>query len=60
VNTTRFWTGGATGTAVAYEHFPTTAAGGTTLNCLLVAANGAWLDADCTATSAYVCERVLP
>jgi hypothetical protein len=60
LNTTRFWSGGATGTALAYQHFAPPPGGGTARNCLLVATDGTWRDIDCTYASPYVCERVLP
>ncbi|HEX4336153.1 MAG TPA: hypothetical protein VH062_09585 [Polyangiaceae bacterium] len=35
-------------------------AGGNAANCLHVAANGEWIDADCTTAFPYVCQRVVP
>lgn len=60
MNTTRFWSGGATGSASGYQHFAAPPAGGNTRNCLQVTANGTWTDADCNRTHAYICQRVLP
>jgi hypothetical protein len=61
LDTTRFWTGTSTGTALAYAHFASTAPnGGAARNCLQVLANGEWTDADCSRTLPYVCERFTP
>jgi Lectin C-type domain len=61
MDTTRFWSGAAAGTALAYAHFAAMMpGGGSARNCLHVTANGSWTDADCTTSFAYVCKRVLP
>jgi hypothetical protein len=61
LDTTRFWSGAASGTALAYAHFAATApGGGSALDCLQVSPNGTWTDAACTTTNPYVCERVSP
>ncbi len=61
MDTTHFWSGAASGTALAYAHFAATApGGGTALDCLHVGPNGSWTDAACTTAYPYVCKRVLP
>jgi hypothetical protein len=61
MDTTRFWSGTASGTALAYAHFAATApGGGTALDCLHVGPDGTWTDAACTTTYPYVCKRVSP
>ncbi|HVU03629.1 MAG TPA: C-type lectin domain-containing protein [Polyangiaceae bacterium] len=60
-STVRFWSGAAAGTALAYAHFaPGAPAGGNTMNCLRVLANGTWSDTDCANTLPSVCERLAP
>jgi hypothetical protein len=61
MNTTRFWSGAATGMALAYAHFaPMMPGGGTARNCLHVTASGTWTDEACTSSFAYMCERFAP
>jgi hypothetical protein len=61
MNTTRFWSGAAAGTAIGYAHFAPAAPGsGNASNCLHVGANGEWTDAACATSYAYFCQRLLP
>jgi hypothetical protein len=61
MDTTRFWTGTASGTALAYAHFaPAAPTGGTARDCLRVLSSGEWSDADCASALPYVCERITP
>jgi hypothetical protein len=60
LDTTRFWSGGATGTSLAYQHFAPPPGGGTARSCMMVATDGTWRDIDCAYPSPLVCERVAP